>query len=80
MWLNSKSNAMIPRMGEQKRWGGIKKPLGLHLREMDQGRSELCLLTCKASRRHDGHDRDFCATIDPGKSPEKEPVLCHCMD
>ena len=22
----------------------------------------------------------FCVTVDLGKSPEKEAILCHCMD
>ena len=66
--------------GSKNGGGGIKKPLELHLREMDQGRSKFCLFTCKVSRRHDSHGGDFCVTIDPGKSPEKEPILCHCTN
>ena len=80
MSLNSKSNAMIARMGDKNGGSGIEKPLDLHIRETDQGRSALCLFTCKTSRRHDGHDGGFCATIDSAKSLEKEPILCHFTD
>ena len=37
-------------------------------------------LTCKICSRHHGHDMDACADMDPGKYPEKEPVLCHRVD
>lgn len=49
-------------------------------KEVDQRWSGFCLFTCKVPRSHDGHDGGACAIMDPGKSPEKEPILCHCTD
>ena len=37
-------------------------------------------LTCKTSSKYDGQDGGACVGIDPSKSPEKEPILCHCID
>ena len=45
-----------------------------------QRRSRFFLFTCNVSRSHDGHDGGACAIIDLGKSPENEPVFCHCID
>ena len=49
-------------------------------KEVDQRRSGFWLFTCEVPRGHDGRDGGACAIMDPGKSPEKEPVLCHCTD
>ena len=49
-------------------------------KEVDQRRSGFWLFTFEVPRGHDGHDGGACAIMDPGKSPEKEPVLCHCTD
>ena len=38
------------------------------------------LLTCENSRGHGGHDGGLRAGMGPGKSSEKEPVLCHFLD
>ena len=58
-------------------------------------KSEFCLFTCKSSRNQDSHDWgssagngadndvgigvDIGGGRDPGKSPEKKPILCHCI-
>ena len=50
------------------------------MKETDQRKAWVLLFTCKNSRGHDGLDPVVCAGVDPGQSPEKEPVLCHFVD
>lgn len=38
------------------------------------------MFTCKSPRNYSGYDGGACADMDPGKTPEKEPVLCHGVD
>ena len=74
-----KSNAMSPRMRAQTRWEGSEKQL--EICKLKRGfQFFFFFFTCKISSRHDSHDTGACADMDPGKYPEKEPVLCHRVD
>lgn len=64
--------------------GDSEKPEEIYKsRKLIKDRVDLLLLlflTCKTSSKYDGQDGGACAGTGPSKSPEKEPILCHCID
>ena len=64
--------------------GDSEKPEKIYKsRKLIKDRVDLLLLlflTCKTSSRYDGQDGGACAGTGQRKSPEKEPILCHCID
>ena len=78
--MNSNSNAMTAGVKTQTRWGGERVSNRCKFGKLIQRRSRFFLFTCNVSRSHDGRDGGACVTIGPGKSPEKEPILCHFAD
>ena len=64
------------KQGGRREWErGYKQ-----VKKIDQRRSGFSLYTCKHSRNQDGPDGGSSAAMESGKSLEKEPILCHCID